>query len=165
MEADTPLHKAHWFWHPNDEARLKSVDELMTTYEQSVGRGGQLMLGIAPDRRGLLPDADVARLAEFGAAIQKRYAGNLVRSACERGKSGHVDAALDGDAETFWSAPSGARSTVIEADFAQQVTFNRAMTMEWLNDGQQVEKYQIEIWGRQGLGRGGGRRSNRPQED
>jgi alpha-L-fucosidase len=145
-EADTPLHKAHWFWHPDDEASLKSVDELMTTYEASVGRGGQLMLGIGPDRRGLLPDADVARLTEFGAAIQKRYAGNLMERRVRTGASGNFDAALDGNAATFWAAPPGARSAVIEADFAQPVTFNRAMTMEWLNDGQHVEKYQIEIW-------------------
>ena len=38
VEADTPLHKLHWFWHPNDESTLKSVDELMTLYEQTVGR-------------------------------------------------------------------------------------------------------------------------------
>ena len=48
VEADTPLRKNHWFWHPNDEASLKSLPELMTTYEQTVGRGGQLVLGIAP---------------------------------------------------------------------------------------------------------------------
>ena len=84
VEADTPLHKLHWFWHPNDEATLKSVDELMTTYEQTVGRGGQLMLGIAPDNRGLLPDADVARLKEFGEAIRARYANNLALQASAR---------------------------------------------------------------------------------
>src|SRR5262249_24743163 len=45
-EADTPLRKEHWFWHPNDEKSLKSVEELLSTYEQTVGHGGQLMLGI-----------------------------------------------------------------------------------------------------------------------
>ena len=30
--------------------------------------------------------------------------------------------------------------------FAQPVTFNRALTMEWLNAGQRVQKYSIEIW-------------------
>jgi len=77
VEADTPLRKGHWFWHPNDEASLKSLPELVATYEQTVGRGGQLMLGIAPDRRGLLPDADVLRLKEFGDAIRKSYGDNL----------------------------------------------------------------------------------------
>ena len=69
VEADTPLRKNHWFWHPNDESSLKSVPELMTTYEQTDGRGGQLVLGIAPDQRGLIADADVARLKVFGDAV------------------------------------------------------------------------------------------------
>ena len=77
VEADTPLRKNHWFWHPNDEASLKSLDELLTTYDETVGRGAQLMLGLAPDRRGLLPDSDVARLEEFGKAIRERTAHNL----------------------------------------------------------------------------------------
>ncbi len=52
VEADTPLHTDHWFWHPNDEATLKSVDELVKEYDQTVGRGAQLMLGLAPDNTG-----------------------------------------------------------------------------------------------------------------
>src|SRR6185437_4112447 len=77
VEADTPLHKEHWFWHPNDEASLKSTADLLSIYESSVGRGGQLMLGIAPDKSGLLPDLDVRRLEQFGAAMRERYATNL----------------------------------------------------------------------------------------
>lgn len=44
VEADTPLHKGHWFRHPNDESTLKALSELISIYEQTVGRGGQLML-------------------------------------------------------------------------------------------------------------------------
>ena len=73
VEADTPLRELHWFWHPNDDASLKSIDKLTEIYEQTVGRGAQLMLGLAPDDRGLLPDSDVARLREFGAAIHRLH--------------------------------------------------------------------------------------------
>jgi alpha-L-fucosidase len=144
VEADTPLHKGHWFWHPNDVATLKSVDELTHVYEQSVGRGGQLMLGLAPDRRGLLPESDVKRLEDFGTAIRMRYAENLMakRTKIRDGP----DAALDGNPATFWPAPTGARDAVIEAMFAQPVTFDHAVTMEWLNEGQHIEHYQIEAW-------------------
>ncbi|HMD19540.1 MAG TPA: alpha-L-fucosidase, partial [Alloacidobacterium sp.] len=78
IEADTPLHKLHWFWHPNDESTLKSVSELIEVYSNTVGHGGQLMLGIAPDNTGRLPEADVKRLKEFGDAIQKLYSHNLI---------------------------------------------------------------------------------------
>ena len=76
-EADTPLRHGHWFWHPNSEKRLKSLDELMEIYHKTVGRGAQLVLGIAPDDRGLLPDPDVKRLEEFGAEIQRIYGATL----------------------------------------------------------------------------------------
>lgn len=144
VEADTPLHKQHWFWHPNDEGTLKTVDELMSIYESSIGRGAQLMLGLAPDRRGLLPDADVKRLEEFGAAIQKRYAANLI--AQEHAPNIASEAAFDGDPDTFWSAPPGSHHAILEADLRRPVTFDRTLTMEWLNDGQHVEHYRIEVW-------------------
>ncbi|NYF80715.1 alpha-L-fucosidase [Granulicella arctica] len=143
-EVDTPLHKLHWFFHPNDEATLKSVPELLDTYEQSIGRGGQLMLGIAPDNRGLLPDADVARLEEFGEAIRQRYANNLVKQHIH--KDEETERALDGDRDTFWSAPIGSHHSTLEIDFPRPVTFDHALTMEWLNDGQHVQQYALEVW-------------------
>jgi alpha-L-fucosidase len=148
VEADTPLRKLHWFWHPNDEASLKSLDDLLTVYDETVGHGAQLMLGLAPDRRGLLPESDVARLAEFGKAVRERYSHNLAL--------GHTPtatddaAALDGDPDTFWSAPAGSHHSTIEVNFPTPVTFNRALTMEWLNAGQRIQKYSIEVWSQGG---------------
>ena len=144
VEADTPLRKDHWFWHTDDEASLKSVPELMATYEQTVGRGGQLVLGVAPDRRGLLPQADVDRLQQFGAAVKQRYGENL--AARHARATANQEAALDGDPETFWSAPANSHHSTLEVRFDQPVTFSRALTMEWLNDGQHVERYTIEIY-------------------
>jgi alpha-L-fucosidase len=146
VEVDTPLHKLQWFWHPDSDKTLKSVDELMDIWENSVGLGGQLMLGLAPNRHGLLPDADVKRLKEFGEALQARYGAdkNLVRK--HAFTDANTSAALDGDQDTFWSAPEGARNAVLEANFPQPITFDHALTMEWLNDGQCVQKYAVEAW-------------------
>ena len=147
VEVDTPLHDLHWFWHLNDESTLKPVSKLMDIYEHSVGRGGQLMLGLAPDRRGLLPDADVARLREFGDAMRARYADNMAlrHSPAEE----NTAAALDGNPDTFWSAPTGSHTSVLAVDFPAPVSFNRTLVMEWLNDGQHVQKYAIEVWDEQ----------------
>jgi alpha-L-fucosidase len=144
VEADTPLRKMHWFWHPNDEASLKDLDTLLDTYDKTVGRGAQMMLGLAPDNRGLLPDSDVKRLEEFGAALHKRAEHNLALRHSSTGSE--VSAALDGDPDTFWSAPAGSHQADIEVNFDHPVTFDHALTMEWLNDGQHVEKYAIEAW-------------------
>lgn len=144
VEADTPLRKEHWFWHPNDEKSMKSLDELMNMYEMTVGRGAQLMLGLAPDSRGLLPESDVARLKEFGAEVRRRYADNLMAGKLQG--PADEDAALDNDPETFWSAPAGSHHAMIEVSFRRAITFDRAVTMEWLNDGQHVQKYAIDAW-------------------
>lgn len=144
VEADTPLRNLHWFWHPHDEASVKSLDELLTTYEQTVGHGAQLMLGLAPDTRGLLPDSDVTRLKEFGNALRQRYAHNLVLE--HAAITPEIAAAVDNDPDTFWSAPAGSHHSTLELSFPKPITFNSALTMEWLNDGQHVQKYSIDAW-------------------
>jgi alpha-L-fucosidase len=144
-EADTPLRKEHWFWHPNDEKSLKTVAEMLDTYEKTVGRGAQLMIGVAPDERGLVPAADVQRLGEFGAAVRSIYGEN--KNLARRAKvAASYAAAIDGDADTFWSAPPDARSATIELFFDAPVTIDRTMTMEWLGNGQQIEKYSIDAF-------------------
>jgi alpha-L-fucosidase len=143
-EADTPLRKLHWFWHPNDEASLKSLADLITLYDQTMGRGGQLMLGLAPDNRGLLPDSDAKRLEEFGDAIAKRYGTNLSREHVQQDPE--VERALDNDPDTFWSAPQGSHHSTMEINFAKPVTFDHALIMERLTNGQHVQSFRIEVW-------------------
>jgi alpha-L-fucosidase len=102
------------------------------------------MLGLAPDNRGLLPDSDVARLKEFGAAIHRLQTGNLALHHLPT--TPEVAAALDGNTDTFLSAPVGSHHSILEVDFAKPSSIDRVTTMEWLNDGQHVEKYAIEVW-------------------
>jgi alpha-L-fucosidase len=144
VEVDTPLRKLHWFWHPNDEASLKSVDELVDSYENAVGHGGQWMLGVAPDNRGLLPDADAARLRELGAALKGRYAHNLLE--LHAVVDSNVANALDNNPATFWSAPTGSHNATLEVRLPKPVTFDHASTMEWLVEGQMVQQYSVDIW-------------------
>ncbi len=68
--------RGRWFY-DLDMYSLKSVDELCAMYELSVGRGANLLLNIGPDDRGLLPDADIARLRQMRAELDRRYAHPL----------------------------------------------------------------------------------------
>ncbi|HET9177114.1 MAG TPA: alpha-L-fucosidase [Terriglobia bacterium] len=146
-ECDTPLHKRHWFWHPNDAASLNTIPELMKIYDNSVGHGCQLMLGIAPDEQGLLPALDADRLREFGHELQRIYAHNL---ALERKppSSGDIDdsAAFDDNPDTFWMAAPHTYHATLTAKFSKPISFDRTVTMEWLNRGQNIESYEIQAW-------------------
>lgn len=75
--SDAPLRgyngRHEWFWEPEDEAHIFPLENLMKMYLGSVGRNSTLILGVTPDDKGLLPDADVKRLKEFGQEIKRRY--------------------------------------------------------------------------------------------
>ena len=101
-------------------------------------------MGWRPTAGDLLPDSDVARLKEFGAAIHRLQTGNLALQ--HLATTPEVAAALDGNADTFWSAPPGSHHSVLEVDFAKPMSIDRVTSMEWLNDGQHVEKYAVEVW-------------------
>jgi alpha-L-fucosidase len=145
IEADTPLRKLHWFWHPDDEKSLHTVYELLDIYNKTVGHGAQLMLGLAPDDTGRLPASDAARLREFGEAVERIYGSthNLTLQAVHTSND-PTNAAIDNDPATFWSAPE--RHATLEVHFDKPVTFDRAVTMEWLNEGQRIQDYSIEAW-------------------
>ncbi len=51
-----------WFYHPAEDARVKTVDQLVELYFTSVGRNSKLLLNAPPSPEGLLHNVDVERL-------------------------------------------------------------------------------------------------------
>jgi alpha-L-fucosidase len=51
-----------WFYHPAEDARVKTVEQLVDLYFTSVGRNSKLLLNVPPTPEGLLHDVDVERL-------------------------------------------------------------------------------------------------------
>ncbi|MGW2202827.1 alpha-L-fucosidase [Streptomyces sp. NPDC001774] len=72
-ECDVPI-RDNWFWQPDDRHTLKSRDHLLAVWYRSVGLGAGLLLNVPPDRRGLIDDADRARLLEFTDEVARRFA-------------------------------------------------------------------------------------------
>lgn len=96
----------------------------------------------------LVPDADVQRLKEFGTEIRtRRYGENLAGH--HHKSTSDVELAFDGDTDTFWSAPTGSHHSVVQAGFEKPITFDSVLIVEWLNGGQHVQRYAIEVSARQ----------------
>ena len=142
-----------WFYHPAEDMRVKTLDRLIEIYEQSVGRGANLLLNIPPDRRGLIPDVDAARLRELGAAIAAAYKTDLARSAHAtsaqvRGGDTTFDASrvIDGNSSTYWATADGVTSGSIELTWKQPVQISRIVLQEHIALGQRVERWTAEAW-------------------
>ena len=71
-ECDMRLHRT-WFYAGPDDPTMKSVAHLTGIYEYSVGRGANMLINVAPDERGLIPEDYVKRLEEFKAELDRRY--------------------------------------------------------------------------------------------
>lgn len=111
-----------WFWHAGEDERMFTVDELMHKYEASVGRNTNMLLGIVIDDRGLVPEADARRIAEFGAEINRRYGTPMLRMS----GAGYTHAVL----------------------FETPTAVDRVVLREEIARGERVLEYRIE--GRQG---------------
>lgn len=76
-----------WFWHPEEDAKVKSVDELETIWLASVGRGASLLLNVPANRHGLISAEDAERLRAFRVRRESSYSNDLARSAQVRASS------------------------------------------------------------------------------
>ncbi|HYT68576.1 MAG TPA: alpha-L-fucosidase [Vicinamibacterales bacterium] len=140
-----------WFHHAAEDEKVKSVQRLVEIYEQSVGRGANLLLNIPPDRRGLIPDVDAERLREFGRRIADTYRTDLARKAAARSTSTRGGVAtfgaartIDGDSNTYWATDDGVTAGSIELEWAAPITFGRIVLQEAIALGQRVEEWTIE---------------------
>ena len=70
-----------WFYHPADDTRVKSVEDLVEIYFTSVGRNSKLLLNVPPSPDGLLHDADVARLMGMRQRLDALFAENQTQIA------------------------------------------------------------------------------------
>lgn len=72
-----------WFYHPAEDARVRSVENLVELYFTSVGRNSKLLLNVPPTPEGLLHDVDVARLRGMRRRLDAMFATDLSRNATQ----------------------------------------------------------------------------------
>ncbi len=150
-ECDVSL-RPGWFYHANEDEKLKSVEQLLNIYYGSVGRNANLLLNIGVDRRGLVNEHDERRLLEFKQALDEEFAHKLtpVRATATnvRGNSIVFGAAkaTDADANSYWATDDGVAIASLELDFGKEVEFNRFLAQEQIALGQRVKRFSLHVW-------------------
>ncbi|MBN2291296.1 MAG: alpha-L-fucosidase [Pirellulales bacterium] len=73
LPAESNIHpRLKWIWTPGSDNKILGVEQLMRAYYTSIGHGSNLLVNLTPDTRGLIPDAEVKRMRNFGAEIKRR---------------------------------------------------------------------------------------------
>lgn len=70
-----------WFWHDHENARVRTPENLLELYFNSVGRGANLNLNVPPDRSGRIHEEDKKSLAGFRALLNELYSRNFAEGA------------------------------------------------------------------------------------
>ena len=137
-----------WFWHAEQDAQVKTPDELIALYYQSAGRGATLLLNVPPNRDGLLAAEDIASLRGFGAYRHATFAATLAaggRAHASSALAGYpASNLLDGRPDTFWAAKDSARAAEITVDLPREVTFTVIRIREAIRFGQRIDAVEVD---------------------
>ncbi|MBX2969455.1 MAG: alpha-L-fucosidase [Cyclobacteriaceae bacterium] len=138
-----------WFYSPDTDDEVKSLDELVEIYYGSVGRGSNLLLNVPVDRRGLIPYADSVRLMELAGVINNSFEKNLAEKAevsTSPSLSNFLKAAhlIDNNTRSYWA--SAESSAEIEFIFKEPKAFNRIVLQEGIEFGQRIKAFAIDVW-------------------
>lgn len=113
-----------WFYHPEQDLQVKTLQQLVDIYFQSVGMNSVLLLNIPPDTRGLLHEIDVERIKELGEYISTTFNNEKVHG-------GEMSwRANTGESKEFYVTPGD--------------TINTILLQEDILKGQRVEQFKVE---------------------
>ena len=133
-----------WFYHPSEDAKVRSPKNLVDLYYQSVGRNSLLLLNVPPNREGLLSDPDVVSLLEFRRILDETFKTNLVAANPKL-----TDRKLATFTPVFPNEPLTidlSRTAPAGQSDRDEPTFDRISIQENIANGQQIVGGKIEYW-------------------
>ncbi len=110
-----------WFYHPAEDAKVRTPENLVELYFSSVGRNSKLLLNVPPARTGLLSDADVASLTGMRTRLDAIFARDLAAGSSARWHRG-----------------------VLELELAAPATVSILDLREEIAKGQRVARYRVD---------------------
>lgn len=141
-----------WFYRESEDSLVKTPDELFDIYLSSIGRGSPLLLNVAPDKRGLIPEPDVQSLLLWKKKIDKTFSNNLAPGSkitvdSYRGNSKRFSATnlTDDNKETCWATDDNIHSGIIEYDFGTAKKVQYVVIQEYIRLGQRVKSFVVEV--------------------
>lgn len=139
-----------WFYSASTDDKVKTLEELMSIYETSVGRNSNLLLNVPVNRDGLIHPADSTRLMELKKAIDASFKTNLAKgkkvlaSSTRKGKQFLAQNLTDGKANTYWATPDQVKTATLTIDLGKATELNRIVLQEYIALGQRIKSFSVE---------------------
>ncbi|MEP6804960.1 MAG: discoidin domain-containing protein, partial [Flavobacterium sp.] len=149
-EADVSI-RPGWFYHAVEDDKVRSLDEMVDIYYESIGRNATLLLNLPVDRRGLIHENDQARLKELVSTIKEDFKTELlakckVKADNVRGNSNEFGAknVTDQNKNSYWATDDNVKTASIVFEFNKPTPLNRILLQEYIKLGQRVKAFNVE---------------------
>ncbi len=138
-----------WFYHQNEDTKVKTVEELCDIYYRSVGHNANLLLNFPVALNGKIHPVDSTNAVEFYQTISKELSHNLladakVKADNERDCRFSASKVNDGNPETFWATNDDYPYGTISFSMDNPVTVSRVLIQEYIKLGQRVKSFYLE---------------------
>jgi alpha-L-fucosidase len=151
-EVNTSI-RPEWFYHPDEDTKVKTVPKLMDTYYNSIGHNAALLLNFPIMPNGLIHPNDEKAALEFAKVVKESFAVNLAeKTKAEatnfRGNAKKFSAAraIDGDKDTYWATNDSVTKASLTIDLGKPTHINRFMVQEYIRLGQRVKAFNVEAF-------------------
>lgn len=147
-ETDVSI-RPSWFYHEEEDCRVKSVKDLWDIYCTSVGHNSVLLLNLPPDRRGLLHPMDSLNVVLLRKGLDETFSLNLLAgSKCNatnlRGKSYEPENLIDDNKDTYYAGTDGSVTSEITFKMRRSEMFDCLMIQEVIQLGHRTSKWSVE---------------------
>ncbi|MBE2231349.1 MAG: alpha-L-fucosidase [Chitinophagaceae bacterium] len=137
-----------WFYHKEEDDKVRSPENLFDLWLKSVGRGANLLLNIPPDGRGKIHPKDSAALIDFRIIRDKNFVVNLAKQAKIRwvsdGYSRITKKLVDGNAASGLTISRNGQQYP-EFIFSKPVKINCVVLRENLLSGQYCSGFRVVL--------------------
>ena len=146
VEVNTSI-RPGWFYHQEEDDKVRSLEELSQIYFHSVGGNGTFLLNIPPNKEGLLAKEDVERLKELGEFLRKAFKRNLVEEAVlavDSYKEGfEIENVREPGYGKYFSTREGITSCTIDIEFEEETVIHYLILQENIEMSQRIEGFSV----------------------
>ena len=134
-----------WYYHPEEDDKVKSLEKLIDIYFNSVGLNSSLLLNIPVDTRGLIHENDIKRLYELNNYIRNTFSNNFfMESKMYFNDTSHpIDKLIDNKISTICPFKTKLNN-VIEISLNENKIIDIFKISENINLGQRVKKFRLQ---------------------
>ncbi len=147
-ECSVPI-RDHWFHVADDKYGIKTKDKLLKLYYNTVGGNANLMLGLAPDKRGHLDETDLQVLSALGHDLKLYFGYNLAQRDGTVSASSEFSAqfkaanCISDDEFLIWKPADNDKKPYVEIELNEADLFDKVVIMENIRNGQHIEEFEV----------------------